>query len=82
MKPKEILLQFVDAFNRADAEKISSLYALDAVSHQVANEPVIGKAAIKEMFEAEFSQAKMTLSSRISSKTATGQSWNGKIHWA
>lgn len=60
MKPKEVLLQFVDAFNKASAEKISSLYADDAVNHQVANEPVIGKAAIKKMFEHEFSQAEMT----------------------
>lgn len=59
MKPKEILLQFVDAFNDADAERISGLYAKDAVNHQVANEPVVGKAAIKRMFESEFSQAKM-----------------------
>lgn len=60
MTPKEVLLQFIDAFNKADAEKISALYAENAVNHQVANEPVAGKSAIKKMFENEFSQAEMT----------------------
>ena len=60
MKPKDILLQFVEAFNNADVDKISNLYAENAVNHQVANEPVVGKAAIKNMFEQEFSAAKMT----------------------
>ena len=36
------------------------LYADDAVNHQVTNEPVNGKAAIQQMFEQEFAQAKMT----------------------
>ena len=60
MKPKDILLQFVDAFNRADVNKISSLYAENAINHQVANEPVVGKEAIRKMFEQEFSVADMT----------------------
>ena len=57
--PKETLMQFIEAFNNADVDKISSLYDEKAVNHQVANEPVIGKAAIKKMFEQEFSAAKM-----------------------
>ena len=40
MRPKEVLQKFVDAFNQADAETLSLLYAEDAVNHQVANEPV------------------------------------------
>ncbi len=59
MKPKEILNQWIEAFNNADAEIISELYADNAINHQVANEPVIGKKAIKQMFEQEFSSAKM-----------------------
>ncbi|WP_273326898.1 nuclear transport factor 2 family protein [Vallitalea guaymasensis] len=59
MKPKEILCQWVDAFNSGDAETISELYDENAINHQVANEPVKGKEAIKQMFEEEFSQAKM-----------------------
>jgi limonene-1,2-epoxide hydrolase len=60
MKPKSILMQWIDAFNSADVEKISSLYADNAVNHQVANEPVVGKMNIKKMFEFEFSQTEMT----------------------
>lgn len=59
MTPKEILLQWITAFNKADAAAISSLYAEEAINHQVANEPVIGKAAIKQMFETEFAHAEM-----------------------
>ena len=60
MTPKSILSQWVDAFNCADVEKISGFYADNAVNHQAANEPVVGKADIKKMFEFEFSQAEMT----------------------
>ncbi|HHX57075.1 MAG TPA: nuclear transport factor 2 family protein [Clostridiales bacterium] len=59
MKLKEILCQWIDAFNNADLETIADLYDDNAINHQVANEPVIGKEAIKRMFEKEFSQAKM-----------------------
>jgi len=59
MKPKEILCQWVDAFNQADVEIISELYDDNAINHQVANEPVVGKEAIKQMFEQDFSNAKM-----------------------
>ena len=59
IKPKEILIQWIEAFNSADTEKISALYADNAVNHQVANEPVNGRAAIKQMFENEFRQAEM-----------------------
>ena len=59
MKPKEILLQWINAFNNSDPETISALYDDNAVNHQVANAPVIGRTAIKQMFENEFSQAEM-----------------------
>ncbi len=59
MKPKDILCQWVDAFNNSDAEALGNLYDEKAVNHQVANEPVIGQEAIKRMFIQEFSQAKM-----------------------
>ena len=60
MTPKEILEKWIDAFNRADINTISELYADDAINHQVANEPVIGKSAIRQMFVDEFSIAEMT----------------------
>ena len=59
MRPKEVLQKFVDAFNQADAETLSLLYAEDAVNHQVANEPVHGRDNIKRFLEDEFAQAKM-----------------------
>ena len=60
MRPKELITTWVDAFNRGDVDKIADFYADNAVNHQVANEPVKGKKAIKEMFSNEFAQADMT----------------------
>ena len=60
MAPKQLLSKWIDAFNRADVETLSSLYAEDAINHQVANRPVVGKAAIRQMFAEEFSAAEMT----------------------
>lgn len=59
MKPKEILTQWIDAFNKADVKTLIELYDEKAINHQVANEPVIGKEAIKQMFEEEFRVAEM-----------------------
>ena len=59
MRPKEILQQFVEFFNLADVEALADLYDDNAVNHQVANEPAVGKQAIREMFKNEFSQATM-----------------------
>jgi Ketosteroid isomerase homolog len=58
--PKDILMQFIEAFNNADVDTLASLYDENAVNHQVANEPVVGKAAIRNMFEQEFLTADMT----------------------
>jgi len=60
MTPRSVLENWIDLFNRGDAEAISELYAEDAVNHQVANAPVVGKSAIKAMFAHEFAQAEMT----------------------
>lgn len=59
MSPQELIYKWVDAFNEADAYKISEFYHQDAINHQVANEPIKGKEAIKQMFEQEFSVAEM-----------------------
>lgn len=50
MTPKQVLEKWIDAFNKGDTEAISNLYADSATNHQVANEPVIGKEAIRQMF--------------------------------
>ena len=59
MTPKEILQEWIDCFNAADAVALANLYAQDAINHQVANTPVIGKTAIHEMFVNEFATSKM-----------------------
>jgi limonene-1,2-epoxide hydrolase len=59
MTPADVLDLWIEAFNRADVKALGELYAEDAVNHQVANEPVIGRAAIKQMFEHEFAAADM-----------------------
>ncbi|MCI8702865.1 MAG: nuclear transport factor 2 family protein [Anaerotignum sp.] len=60
LRPKEVVCRWVDAFNAHDAEAAANLYHDNAVNHQVANEPVEGKEAIREMFAAEFAAADMT----------------------
>ncbi|MGV3762936.1 nuclear transport factor 2 family protein [Parapedobacter sp.] len=60
MTPKEILQKWIDAFNKADVETISNLYDDNATNHQVTNEPIVGKIAIKQMFADEFATAEMT----------------------
>ena len=59
MSPRDIVNQWVKAFNRADVEALSALYADDAMNHQVPEGPVKGRAAIKAKLAAEFSQATM-----------------------
>lgn len=59
MQPSAPARSWVEAFNRADAEALAGLYAEDAVNHQVANEPVLGRAAIHRMFAEEFAKAGM-----------------------
>ena len=58
--PKEVVQSWVRAFNDSDAASISSLYAPDAVNHQVSESPVRGQLDIRRMFEREFSSAEMT----------------------
>lgn len=60
MTPKQILEKWIDAFNKADLNALAELYHANAINHQIANEPVIGKSSIKEMFAKEFQTAKMT----------------------
>ena len=59
MRPKEVVERWVAAFNTGDAEAIAGLYHEDAVNHQVVNEPVAGREAIRQMFVQEFSTAEM-----------------------
>ena len=58
--PRETVAACVKAFNAADVELISSLYSKDAVNHQIVQEPVKGREAIRLMFQGEFETAEMT----------------------
>lgn len=49
----------MDAFNRADAAALAALCSEDATHHQVAPSPVVGREAIRRMFETELARAKM-----------------------
>jgi ketosteroid isomerase-like protein len=59
MSPREIVEAWVERFNAGDADGLAALYAPDAVNHQVVQEPVVGRAAIREMFLREFATAEM-----------------------
>lgn len=60
MQPKDIIVKWVEAFNAGDAHALAEFYHRDAINHQVANDPVVGKEAIFQMFEADFDNAEMT----------------------
>src|ERR671927_243271 len=59
MSPKELVQCWVEAFNRADSEALAAMYAEHATNHQVAESPVVGREAIKEMFRSGFASADM-----------------------
>ncbi len=54
MTPKKTIEAWITFFNNADVEGLESLYAEDALNHQMPNEPVKGKKAIGKMFRNEF----------------------------
>jgi limonene-1,2-epoxide hydrolase len=59
MTPRETVSKFVELFNLKDFEGLAELYHDDAINHQVANEQIVGRKAIREMFEYEFAAADM-----------------------
>ena len=59
MTPSEVVRNWVAAFNRGDADEMAGFYAEKAINHQVVRDPVVGRAAIREMFATEFSRAEM-----------------------
>ncbi|HEY9877415.1 MAG TPA: nuclear transport factor 2 family protein [Leptolyngbyaceae cyanobacterium] len=59
MRPKEVLTAWLDAFNRADVEALVNFYSDTAINHQVAEKPIEGREAIREMFAREFAKANM-----------------------
>ncbi len=59
MRPREVVRAWVEAFNRADADALAAFYEEGAVNHQVAEQPVEGRAAIRAMFADGFARAQM-----------------------
>lgn len=59
VKPRQLVAAWVDAFNRADVDALAAFYTDDATNHQVAEAPVHGREAIREMFVAGFAAATM-----------------------
>src|SRR5262245_36302197 len=59
MEPRELVRSWVDAFNRGDVDSLADFYSEDATNHQVAESPVVGRSAIREMFAAGFANAEM-----------------------
>lgn len=57
--PRQTVEAWVERFNAGDADAIAALYAEDAVNHQVTQAPVVGRSAIRAMFEREFATAEM-----------------------
>jgi NAD(P)H-dependent FMN reductase/limonene-1,2-epoxide hydrolase len=57
--PKALVTAWVEAFNRSDADALASFYTPDATNFQVAEAPVEGREAIREMFAQGFATAKM-----------------------
>ncbi len=59
MNNKDIIKKWVALFNEGNSDGISNMYHEYAINHQVATEPVNGKAMIKKMFQSEFASADM-----------------------
>lgn len=59
MRPKQVVELWVERFNAGDAVGLADLYHENAVNHQMMQEPIEGRSAIRAMFEREFSTAQM-----------------------
>lgn len=59
MTPREVVEIWIERFNAGDAGALAELYHDDAVNHQVTQDPIVGRDAIRSMFEREFANATM-----------------------
>jgi len=80
MLPKQVVQQWLELFNKADVDGLAELYHEDAINHQVANEPVIGRTAIHQMFIHEFASADMVCIPENIFEDGEWAFWNGKTH--
>lgn len=59
VRPKELVQAWVEAFNRAYVDALAAFYSETVVNHQVAENPVEGREAIRIVFESGFAKAEM-----------------------
>ena len=59
MRPRELVEQWVEAFNRGNADEMADFYADEAINHQITRDPVEGKEAIRQMFADDFAMVEM-----------------------
>lgn len=60
MTTRATIERWVDLFNANGAEAITALYAEDAVNHQIALKPVVGRAAIEQFHRETFAAGPLT----------------------
>ncbi|MCZ8379135.1 nuclear transport factor 2 family protein [Mycobacterium sp. CPCC 205372] len=60
MTTRETIERWVELFNANDPEALSALYAEDAVNHQIALDPVAGRAAIEQFHRETFAAGPLT----------------------
>jgi ketosteroid isomerase-like protein len=82
MKPKQVVNRWVERFNLGDASGLAELYHDDAVNHQVTQEPVEGREAIKAMFEREFYLRRWSAYLKKFMKQGKSLHWSGAIRQA
>lgn len=59
MSPKEVIRQVVKAFNEKDIDRVAAFFREDAVCHQVSEQPIYGREAIREMVAEAVGRLKM-----------------------
>lgn len=60
MNTRQTIERWVELFNAGDAAALSGLYADDAVNHQIALQPVVGRAAIEQFHRETFAAGPLT----------------------
>lgn len=59
MSSKDIIQEWVLAYNYGDAKAISSFYHQDAINHQVTANPIVGKDNIYKKYKEDFETIEM-----------------------